>query len=307
MIYEITVQEQGGAEAQERLRIHGTNWYEALSQGLPHFGMAIETAMAEFGVQVLDDGCSAVLTQAGSALEILVLALGKSKAPEAFLTSAAPDPAPQAQAAIPDTEEMLVVPSLKPDSETFSLNGSYVKGMTTDFLTEAFMKVGDLYGNFGDDVEGAMTHLFDMLKKAVSASGGSLLLTNIDDPSGALSFAYTTGIPKQEQFQAQIPLGQGAIGLCAKTGTTLMIDDLPTDPRFPEETLLSLGWPIGPMLCVPIHKQTQLLGVLVLFRTPPANPFTKGECNIFDYLSRAISDYITASGALGNKAARAPA
>lgn len=289
MIFEITIQDEQGTSISKPLRIHAADWFSALREGLPKMGEVID--FNEVDVKILEDEQSAVIRDPEHQRKILLLVVQPQE--EEQITP--PQNKFEELTHIRfETKEVPIQPSIR--SETFSLDGAYVSGATTDFLTEAFMKVGDLHGHFGNDLQAAMEHLFAMLKKATKAIGGGLLLSDINDPNAPLQFIYSMGEHEALLHEVQIPSGQGCIGHCAQYSTQLNIEDLARDTRFPNDTLTEIGLPAGPILCIPIEHYQRLVGVLVLYRARNAAPFTQGESNIFSYLSGAIAEYLNQIG-----------
>ena len=176
--------------------------------------------------------------------------------------------------------------------ESFQMEGKYQPGVTTDMMTDAFMRMAALYDHFGTDQKGALAYLFSVLEQSMQWVGGGLLCTDIDDPEALLHWMIAVG-PMKEQIMLQtIRMGQGLLGYCALEGVSLHIADCTHDARAKGEVLLSHIPSLGSMICAPLVYQSQMSGVIYLYRERGAAPFTLGEKNILDYFAAASAEYL---------------
>lgn len=282
MIFELNIQQPPDATHGTSIRVNAADWFTALREGLTRLDKP--AISHELNVTFLDDDHSVVIEEPSLDRKMTVLAI-KQEAPKA------PQNKFEALTHVRfETSEIPVMPTMT--SESFSLCGAYTPGATTDFLAEAFMKVGDLYGNFGEDFDGAMTHLFQMLQKATKAAGGGLLLTDINVTNESMQFAHAFGPLTESLKSIHFTASSGILGHCIQTQQKTTCDDLQTETNFGDEPLIALNIPAGPVLCIPIAYQQRQIGAVVLYRKQGTQAFTEGEANIFTYLSISMADYL---------------
>ncbi|MCB9640614.1 MAG: GAF domain-containing protein [Myxococcales bacterium] len=177
-------------------------------------------------------------------------------------------------------------------SGPFTMEGQYQPGSTTDFITDAFMRIAALYDDFGTDIEGALQYVSQLLRKSIQLTGGGLLLTDINDPNAELKMRHAFGPMHEELSHLHLPLGRGALGYCAEESVALNVADCRNDARAEGEALLDILGAVGPLLCAPVIFQERLEGVLYIYRNEEGLPFSAGEMNIVNYFSRALAEYI---------------
>jgi GAF domain-containing protein len=163
--------------------------------------------------------------------------------------------------------------------------------MTTEILADAFMRAMEIYDH-GEDRHAAMQFILDLSMTNVHASGGAILLTDINSPNQELWFEVSVGERAEELLNFRIPMGQGIVGFCAKEGISQVIADAQREPRFQKDILREIGILPGSMLCAAIQHQKRVLGAIQLYNYPGDRPFTQGELSIINYLAHTAGEYL---------------
>ena len=167
----------------------------------------------------------------------------------------------------------------------------YSPGMTTEILADACMRAMEIY-DYGEDRHAAMQFVLDLALNNVGATGGSVLLTDINSPNQELWFEVASGPKADEIVNFRIPMGQGIVGFCAQEGVSLLIAEVQQDPRFANDIMKRIGLLPGSMLCVAIQHQKRVLGAIQLFNNAGDRPFTQGELSIVNYLAHTAGEYL---------------
>lgn len=169
--------------------------------------------------------------------------------------------------------------------------GKYSPGMTTEILADAFMRAMEIY-DYGEDRRAAMQFVLDLAINNVNASGGAVLLTDINSPNQELWFEVATGPKADELLNFRIPMGQGIIGFCAQEGVSKLIVDPTQEPRYHDDVLHLVKLSPSSILVVPIQHQKRMLGVVVMYAQQGDRPFTQGELSILNYLAHTAGEYL---------------
>jgi len=94
----------------------------------------------------------------------------------------------------------------------------------------------------------------------------------IDEPSRQLTFAFTLGGAKVEEFR--VPLGQGIIGWVAETGQGVVCNDVAQDPRFFGTIDRQTGFRTKAILCTPLPQGDRTIGALEVLNTAASGGFS---------------------------------
>lgn len=170
-------------------------------------------------------------------------------------------------------------------------SGHYQPGMTTEMLANAFMRASEIHEH-GTDKQAAMKFVLDLALSDIEASGGGILLTDLNSPRPELWFEALQGTA-HELHNMRVPLGQGIIGYYTQQGIHQTIPDISREPRYEEDLFYKISG-IGPMLCVPIVYNDRIWGCIVLHNPPGHRAFTQGELSIVTYLAHTSGEYLSA-------------
>lgn len=285
MRFEVILKAVNDDGSDEIVYMRAENWYMALRETMQARGQTV--SMQEMSFSLLEDGQSVQGTEERSGLAFQVLALETDTVAESreALTFLAEEEAQKKNKQFKRTP-----PAVKLHS--FSLDGFYSPGVTEEVLTEAFMKLANLYDAFAHDQDGAIKYVLQLLFKSIKADGGGVLLTDLNDPSSRFSFALAAGSKADELKPLVMPPEQGILRHCRETSLGLNVPDAATHPSLQTNPLLTIEADLGPLLCAPIQHQHRLLGVLILYKRKPSIPFSNGEFDISSYLASSLGEYL---------------
>lgn len=273
--------------------VESVNWYDALKTSLEK--LEIASCFHNFSFSVLDDGHSADVLDplTGCAYKIKSIQ-DRPKQPE--LIPRTPPVVPKTlQVPVKDQKEVArqrISPVPVKLSDTFSKSGKYSPGQTDAYLTHAFMNLSDLLERFGADQDGATSHVLDFATQMFDVMGGGILLHDINDPRANLVFRTVRG-PKSDELEGRaVQIGQGPIGVCARFGVSLNIKNLSQETQVSMGVFGEVNVGVGPVMCVPVHGQEWLQGVIVLYRAKGSTPFSESEMGIVEHFSTTYSTYL---------------
>jgi GAF domain-containing protein len=118
----------------------------------------------------------------------------------------------------------------------------------------------------------------------ITAQAGSLFL--IDRDTEELVFEVATGPKADEVMSFRVPLGQGIAGFVAVTGHPMAIADVQQDPRHASDIAESIGYKPNSILCVPLMKDDQVIGVLELLDKEDGKSFNARDLEVLSLFAQ---------------------
>jgi Nif-specific regulatory protein len=100
----------------------------------------------------------------------------------------------------------------------------------------------------------------------------------IDDNARQLSFAFSLGGAKVEEFR--IAIGQGIAGWVAETGEAVISNDVSRDRRFFQGVDRQTGFRTKSVLCAPLKQKNQIIGVIEALNTTTLTGFTPEDLQL---------------------------
>ncbi len=186
----------------------------------------------------------------------------------------------------------LAQPMMRPQS--FTVQGFYLPGTTDQFLTDAFMKLANLYEHFGNDSIAALRYVLNLVGKGVRFWGAGTLLADINDPWSSATFAVVEGPHADELAQLQISLSQGHLKTCGELLQPTQADYSTNSNTANGDFVPKVVPEAGSALYAPIQHHEQFLGAIVLYRKKGQGAFASGELSILDYTGRVVGEYLSA-------------
>ncbi len=110
------------------------------------------------------------------------------------------------------------------------------------------------------DPNQVLEKVMDLTNKILEVEASSLLL--VDEPGNRLFFKTATGERQKEMAQFTLKLGEGIAGTVAKTGETVLVNDVTKDPHFRKDISESIDFPTKSILCVPLKLKEKVIGVI---------------------------------------------
>ena len=104
--------------------------------------------------------------------------------------------------------------------------------------------------------------------RARSVSGADVAWVVSGSDPQSLHLEVVAGAPVDREAMHALPMRESLASLVVRTGVPVSVDDLATDPRAVDPSLLD-GWPqLGPMMALPLRSGSGIEGVISLAWTP---------------------------------------
>ncbi len=128
-----------------------------------------------------------------------------------------------------------------------------------------------------------LKEIMESSKRLMNAEASSLLLYDPGDKK--LHFQVATGEKGKTVSKYSVSLGDGIAGWVAKHKKQLLIEDCYNDPRFNPEYDKRTDFVTRSMICVPLIRKGQLLGVMQVLNKKSGGIFKESDLVIFETLS----------------------
>lgn len=132
-------------------------------------------------------------------------------------------------------------------------------------------------------LEKLLDEIITTSKTLLNAEASSLLLYNKNEKS--LTFHTVTGKKKKLLKSRTLKLGEGLGGWVAKHKKSLVISDCYNDLRFNKEFDLKTGFKTRNMICVPMVRKKELIGVIQTMNKRGRKPFSSHDLKLFEALA----------------------
>ncbi|MGB9720729.1 MAG: sensor domain-containing diguanylate cyclase [bacterium] len=121
----------------------------------------------------------------------------------------------------------------------------------------------------------------------VKAEGWSILL--LDHDKQELVFEAAAGEAGQKLIGIRLKVNQGVAGWVARTGKSLIVEDVSKDPRFYDGVDKKTKFTTKSILCVPMKSREKIIGVVEVVNKIGGEPFTNNDLEIFENLVQHIT------------------
>lgn len=116
---------------------------------------------------------------------------------------------------------------------------------------------------------------------------GSLLL--LDEEKNELFFEVALGEKGEKVKEIRLKMGEGIAGWVAKTGESVIIDDVQNDTRFFKGADKKSSFVTRNMICVPVKSEGKVIGVLQAINKLKGGKFTKDDLEGFISLADQVA------------------
>jgi GAF domain-containing protein len=130
------------------------------------------------------------------------------------------------------------------------------------------------------DPERVPSLIMEQVCELLGVEEGSLLL--VDELSGDLVFAYTSGYFGSQLLGQRIPSGAGIAGYVASSGKSLIVNDVRGDDRFHSDTDQSTGYTTRAVLAVPLRSVGGVQGVIEVLNPRHGGTFTSNDRQLLE-------------------------
>jgi signal transduction histidine kinase len=117
--------------------------------------------------------------------------------------------------------------------------------------------------------------IMEQICELLGVEEGSLLL--LDDATGDLVFAYTTGPFGNRLLGQRLPRGMGLVGYVVSTGASVIVNDPQQDQRFYPATDMATGFVTRAILAVPLRGVGGIQGVIEVMNPRDGGTFTEDD------------------------------
>ncbi|MDY6933232.1 MAG: SpoIIE family protein phosphatase [Spirochaetota bacterium] len=128
-----------------------------------------------------------------------------------------------------------------------------------------------------------LTGILDLAKGLVKSESSSILLHEAD--TGDLIFDVVLCEKGYSLKGEKVPVGKGIAGYAAKTGKSLIVNDVQNDPRFFRGIDNKSSFTTQHILCVPMKVRGKLIGVLEVVNAINNHGFDTQDLKLLTYLA----------------------
>lgn len=137
------------------------------------------------------------------------------------------------------------------------------------------------------DLKELLDLILESITKAMEASFSSISL--YDRKAQELDLYLYSGEKKEEKKELRLKLGQGIAGWVAQNREPVIANQARNDPRFSPELEEKIGFRIDSIICVPVLRRGNLLGVMVAMNKLYGKEFTEEDLKIFSSLADQVA------------------
>ncbi len=111
--------------------------------------------------------------------------------------------------------------------------------------------------------------------QVMKAEASSVLL--LDEDEKELVFRIALGEKGEKVKKIKLKVGEGIAGWVAKTGKTMIVNNVKKEPRFNQKVDKKTGFKTRSILCVPLFSKEKMIGVIQVINKHENLPFTKED------------------------------
>jgi HD-GYP domain-containing protein (c-di-GMP phosphodiesterase class II) len=213
----------------------------------------------------------------------------KTQKPKAGSKAAKPRPkaaakkAPAAQGAdLKDENERLRAELARKEAKVIHLENLMLMQLAKLQVMQEVQRVSS--GNFS--VTEMLELFMDVTLRTTGTDAGSIMI--LDSETQELTFDVVRG-PKSEGLKdLRVKLGEGIAGWVAKTGQSVLSEDVSKDHRFTGHIARQVKVTPHSILCVPLKGKARVLGVLEVITRNMKKPFTYEDLSAMESLAAQI-------------------
>jgi hypothetical protein len=245
------------------VRVEAANWIAALGEGVKALG--IDEPLKRLACEVLPNG-SVIARNVVSGTGFTVRQT--SNEPEVEV--------------VDDTDEETFIGEFLPEMVDLTEELEALSGLKNE---NVFRKLVDQIVK-APDAPAAWRLALDVAHDLVPCESASALQRAED---GSLSFVGATGSHGSRVMSILVPKGAGIAGFCVEHGTSLIVLDPATDPRFLAVMDQITGFATRSLLCVPVMTEDQRFGCLEVLNAPVGTQFTRTHLELMEMLADALA------------------
>jgi adenylate cyclase len=149
---------------------------------------------------------------------------------------------------------------------------------------ETIRQVGGALSTSTFDMEKVLTYTMDMIRVAMNAEAGTLMLMDADELKCEVSF----NLDMKLLSGFRLKLGQGIAGHAAANGKTIVALDAPNHPHFSHVFDKITGFRTKSVLCVPMISQGKVTGVIEV-RNKVEGIFDENDIHLLQSIATSVT------------------
>ena len=247
------------------VRVEAANWIAALGEGVKVLG--IDEPLKRLACEVLPNG-AVIARNVVSGTGFTVRQTSRKDEPEVEV--------------VDDGDEETFIGEFLPEMVDLTEELEALSGLKNE---DTFRRLVDQVVK-APDAATAWRLAPDVAHDLVPCESASALRRAED---GSLSFVGVTGSHSSRVMSIVVPKGAGIAGFCVEYGTSLIVLDPASDPRFLAVMDQLTGFSTRSLLCVPVMTDDQRFGCLEVLNAPVGTQFTRTHLELLEMLADALA------------------
>ena len=165
-------------------------------------------------------------------------------------------------------------------------------GKQTNIL--ALRKISNLFQTTSLEVDELLAMVMDAAKDIVGVKNGSLLLVQ-DEKTFKLQFYQASGKNMGQLKEIDLPPGVGISGYVAKTGDSIICNDVSKDPRWYQKVSEKVKIPVQSMASFPLVLEKKVIGVVQFLDKIDGGIFSKEDSVILGQFANLMAKFFQVS------------
>ncbi|MZH13689.1 MAG: sigma-54-dependent Fis family transcriptional regulator [Nitrospinae bacterium] len=162
----------------------------------------------------------------------------------------------------------------------------------TNILT--LRKISSLFQTTSLEVDELLAMVMDAAKDIVGVKNGSLLLVQ-DEKTFKLQFYQASGKNMGQLKEIDLPPGVGISGHVAKTGESIIANDVSQDPRWYQRVSEKVKVPVQSLASYPLVVEKKVIGVVQFLDKIDGGTFSEEDSEILERFSKLMAKFFQVS------------
>ena len=158
----------------------------------------------------------------------------------------------------------------------------------------ALRKISNLFQTTSLEIDELLAMVMDAAKDIVGVKNGSLLLVQ-DEKTLKLQFYQASGQNMGQLKNIDLPPGVGISGHVAKTGESIISNDVAKDPRWYQKVSEKVKTPVQSMASYPLILEKKVIGVVQFLDKVDGGIFTEEDSEILERFAKLMAKFFQVS------------
>ena len=158
----------------------------------------------------------------------------------------------------------------------------------------ALRKISNLFQTTSLEIDELLAMVMDAAKDIVGVKNGSLLLVQ-DEKTLKLQFYQASGENMGQLKNIDLPPGVGISGHVAKTGESIISNDVAKDPRWYQKVSEKVKTPVQSMASYPLILEKKVIGVVQFLDKVDGGIFTEEDSEILERFAKLMAKFFQVS------------